>query len=178
MDDELLLSENTPLLLLGYNVHIPYYLGNIFLGTVFYSLGHLATKQHDILVLKAITIGSFVLYMIQFLSPTFIAFHRNECSGIYFVAFAYLLASIYVFLFVFGTFFDKELPLLTHVGKYSIIYLVCHYPFLVCFFNLLNVNKFENLWQCFFLASMSCSIFLFSCDLLLRSKKLKWMVGL
>jgi len=154
--------------------HIPYYIGNVFLGMVFYAMGH---------CLRNANISRFLLYVITFIYvfhfffPSSIDFYKNMLYGNYIISVVYFSSGILLFNLMFKKFANKPIPLLTHIGKFSMIYYVCHWPLIKCI-KIYEVNSIVSGETLYFFGFLLLCLFLWVCDLIFRSPKQKWMVGM
>ena len=117
----------------------PIVFGNVALGLAFYTLGHLLK---DIQFNKWVFLTSAAGYLagLGFTACHFFDFRCNTVgqADSYPLVIVFLLAGIITFDNVFRKCFDKRIPLLTGLGRKSIIPYTVHYPFIVLFVKTLS----------------------------------------
>lgn len=109
-----------------FNLHVPFYIGNVFHGLFFYAIGfYLKSRQFNTTIFLLSIIG----VVLNVVYPSKIDFRANDlCSGHYLVAIVYELSGCIFINNVFHRFLDRKIPLLTHIGCMSMIYYLVHYP--------------------------------------------------
>ena len=118
----------------------PVYLGNILLGLSFYSLGKLMKEiQYE----RWVFIFAFVLFVIAVSIPVvsnYFDFRYNTVDegDNYFLVLVYCVAGIVLFNNIFKRYIDREIPVLSSLGRNSIIILCVHYPLVKLFTGILD----------------------------------------
>ena len=103
----------------------PYYIGNISLGLAFYSLGfYLKELQFN----RFLFILALCIFLLKFILPSHIDFRANTCTGNYVLAVTYGLAGCIVFNNLFKEYVNRNIFIITHIGKISMVYYLVHYP--------------------------------------------------
>lgn len=124
-------------------IYLPFYLGNMFYGLAFYSLGHLLkTIQFN----KILFVTSLLVYIVHFFYISGIDVRQDYAEGAYpsyLLAVIYSLAGIIVINNIFKIFISRKIPLLTYIGKNSMIYYVTHYTTLCVLVGLIQNIKDE-----------------------------------
>lgn len=154
-------------------LHYPVYLGNIFLGTTFYGLGHLlrnAQFNPIIFVLSAIVYG------FHFIVPGDLSFSANFSPDCYPLAVLYNLASLVFYNNIFRLFCNREISALSSIGENSMIYYVTHFIFFFIVFSFLPKATGPN-WTLWGMLIVPAIMFLIIMNFLFHRKSLQWMVG-
>lgn len=155
-------------------LQVPSYLGNFCFGLAMYSLGLL---MRDRQYTKPVLVLAVIVYLVQFFFPSAISMKEDQTTGPFPLAFAYSLAGIIVFDNIFRRFLNKSIPVLTHVGRNSMIYYVTHYVFLSVVFSIIDTRTM-NTWLLFVGVSVLMCMYLFLMDFIFTRPKLQWMVGI
>ena len=141
----------------------------------FYSLGDiLRDRQFNS---KVLLYASFALYAAHLCFPSYLDFRINSViQGKYLVSVVTNLAGIIVYNNIFEKFINKEIPLLTYIGKNSMVYYITHYTFFQILFSA-SYYKIDEI--SLYLITLTISvIYLIGMDLLFRCKKIRWIIGL
>ncbi|WP_028909541.1 acyltransferase family protein [Prevotella sp. AGR2160] len=159
-------------------LYIPYYWGNIFYGLVFYSLGLLLK---DLQFNKYAFVIAAALYIIHFFYKSGIDVRADDVHGMfpaYPLAVVYSIAGIIVFNNIFKRFINKKIPLLTYVGKNSMIYYVTHYITLSVMFNVFvgDVSKRTDKPLLYIEGAIILTIALFIYDRIFTKTKAKRII--
>lgn len=151
---------------------IPSWLGNVFLGLFFYGLGDLLKEQqfNRYLFFIAIIIYSFHLFF-----PCYLDFRFNT-SRIFPLSVLYYLSGIIVFNTIFKQWGNKQIMLLTHIGKNSMVFYITHYIFFKCLFHTLHHCDLKG-WPLYLCSFVIALVFLIFMDYLFRIKVFKWLIG-
>ena len=154
---------------------IPSWTGNVFLGLFFYSLGDILRNQQ--FKNKSLFYVSIVIYIAHLCFPSYLDFRINcVLLGNYFVCVITNLAGIIVFNKIFSGFLNTKVPLLTYIGKNSMIYYITHYTFFQILFVMFAGYKIGNI--SLYLITLTISVFfLIGMDYLFRIKKIRWVIG-
>lgn len=159
----------------SFHVHVPFYVGNMFHGLAFYTLGSWLKKKQFNRHLFILALGVF---LVKFFFFTFMDFRGNNPDGSnYFLCIIYELSGCIVANNVFGKIANRKIPLLSYIGRNSMVYYLVHYP--VMTFIVLFLNPFPNVSVAnrYFLLSVILCILLVISDYLFRMKRLRWIVG-
>lgn len=105
---------------------LPYYVGTMFLGLAVYSIGNcLKEKQFNTVSLLV----SLLVYILFFFFPAGMDFRIQGVSvQSYLPAVIYGIAGCVVYNNVFRHFLDFKIPIISYVGKNSMVYYLVHYP--------------------------------------------------
>ena len=115
-----------------------------------------------------------VVYAVHLFFPYYLGFYDNS-SDCYPLSVLYNFAGIIFFNNLFKLLLDRNIPLLTHIGKNSMVYYITHGTF---FYLLFAVHTFPNQgWGLYFISIAITAVFLYLMDILFRSEKLKWLSG-
>ena len=156
---------------------LPYWLGTIGLGLAFFSLGNtLKASQFN----KWILMAAVAVYLLSFVFPSLSNIRCNTYSSWYLVGVLYGIAGIVLFDNLFSRFLDIEIPLLSHYGRNSMVYLTVHWPIMVLSAEFLRCGKFLPLFPPilqYIIATMIMIISLFLADKIFSMKYFSWMVG-
>jgi fucose 4-O-acetylase-like acetyltransferase len=155
-------------------LRIPCYIGNMCYGMFFYCLGFLLREKQYNNYLFAISV---IIYIFHFVFVSRIDFRSNESSANYPLAVLYSVTGIICFNNIFKSKLNVKIPILTYVGKQSMVYYVTHYAFFALVFGLIGKNSGVNNWLLYFVGFFLVTLFLFVIDKIFRKEKLKWMVG-
>lgn len=154
----------------GYH-YIPYWIGNIFLGIFFFILGDL---MRNVQFNKLVLLISCLIYIIHLYSPHYLDFNNNR-SDFYLLSVLYDIAGIVVINNLFKLFFNKRIPILTHIGRNSMVYYITHGTF---FYVLFVAHNFVNTgWHLFVVSIIITICFLITMDYVFRIKTFRWMIG-
>lgn len=151
---------------------IPYYFGNMCYGLAVYCLGYLLK---DIQFRKYVFFSCIAIYIIHFWFPYIMDVRANETNN-YILVFLYNIAGIITFDNIFKNKLDRDIPLLSHVGRNSMVYYVTHFVFMSFIFGIFG-NIVANKWYLYITGVILTSIFLFLSDILFRYKNVKWIIG-
>ena len=112
----------------SWDLHIPFYLGNVSLGLMCYSLGYiLREKQYS----KCFFGGAVVLFVIKYFVWADFDFRADDSLKYnYFLAVLYGVSGCVLFNNLFRQIANVRIPVLTHIGENSVIYYLVHYPVL------------------------------------------------
>lgn len=112
----------------GFNY--PFYLGNIFLGLFFYSLGYLMKKAQFSLWSFIPALMIYVVSMAVPIITNYFDFRYNTVdeSDNYFLVLLYSVSGIIAFNYLFNKLADREIPVLSGIGRNSVVILCVHYP--------------------------------------------------
>lgn len=156
---------------------LPYWLGTIGLGLAFYSLGNtLKTSQFN----KWVLMAAVAVYLLSFVFPSLSNIRFNTFSSWYLVGVLYGIAGIVLFDNLFSRFLDKEVPLLSHIGRNSMVYLIVHWPIMVLSAEFLRCGRFLPTFSPivqYISATIMMIISLFVADKIFSMKYFSWMVG-
>lgn len=150
-------------------ISIPPWVGNLFLGYFFYGMGDFL---RDYQFNKYLTIASTIVYLVCLFFPCSLDFYKNYSENNYLLSTVYDLSAIIAFNSLFKRFIDIRIPLLTHIGRNSMIYYITHYTFFYIFFT--DNNHLANSWVIAFIITV---IFLFVSDILFTRTRLRWLIG-
>ena len=109
-----------------WNLHIPYYWGNMSLGLMCYSLGYvLREKQYS----KWVFYISILLFIAKFFYKADIGFIKNDSyESNYLLAVVYGVTGCIVINNIFKRIANVKISVLTNIGKNSMIYYLVHWP--------------------------------------------------
>lgn len=113
----------------AYLKKVPYWVGNISIGLSLFSLGHLLRNlQYNRTVLTV----AILCLVIHFLYPSSIDMRANVCErGFYLPAVLSGIAGCIVLNNISRWVLDREIRVLTYVGRNSMIFYLSHYPAVV-----------------------------------------------
>lgn len=161
------------------SISFPSYIGNICYGLAFYSLGNLL---RDIQFHKTFFCLSVFVYFIHFFYNSSIDVHSDYVTGMspaYFLAVIYSLAGIIVFNNVFKRVIARKVPLLTYIGKNSMIYYVTHWTTLCVLFELIKMTRVKiDETLLYVISAVILTIALILYDKVFTKTKLKRIMGI
>lgn len=159
-----------------FQLHIPFYIGNMFHGLAFYALGAwLKEKQFS----RIIFVVAIFLCVVKYFFPANMDFRANDTNGSnYFLCVIYELSGCVAINNVFRYIADRKIVLLSHIGKSSMVYYLVHYPFMkiICYFFYAPFAVMPGA-QRYVLLSVMLIMALVLSDFLFRKKLMRWMVG-
>ncbi len=155
--------------------HIPFYVGNMFHGLAFYTLGvWLKEKQFQ----RWVLVVALLLFVVKFFFFAFMDFRGNDPNGShYFLCVIYELSGCIVANNVFRNIANRQIPLLSHIGRNSMVYYLVHYPVMSFAFLFLNPFPHVSSFIRYILMSVILAAVLIVSDYVFRIKWLRWMVG-
>ncbi|MCR5362763.1 MAG: acyltransferase family protein [Bacteroidales bacterium] len=156
--------------------YIPFYIGTMCHGLAVYSLGFsLKEKQFSKLwILLAIAVE-----MLRFIVDSRIDFRSNNAGSDFFpLGIVYGMAGCIVFNNIFKRWLDRPIPLVTYIGRNSMVYYLMHYPIMIISISLLK-EQLHGIDSVRFLCIISGIVIvgLILSDLLFRIKKLHFIIG-
>lgn len=154
-------------------VTIPFWFGNVFLGLFFYSVGSLIKDK--LIDNNPLVYLSAAVYFVHLFFPAYLDFRTNESSS-YILSVFYDMSGAIFFSALFTSFFNTNIRFLTYIGRNSMIFYVVHFPFLKILFVIFE-NYGVSGWMSFVIAFPATVGFLALSDLLLRNRKIRWIVG-
>lgn len=158
-----------------YKIHVPFYIGNMFHGLAFYTLGYwLKDKQFN----RYLLVIALSLFVLKFLFFAFMDFRgTNTDGGNYLLCIAYELSGCIVVNNVFRKWVNREIPLLSHIGRNSMVYYLVHYPLMT--FIVMFLNPFPGYTNSvrYILLSVILILLLVVSDYIFRIKRLKPFIG-
>ena len=136
----------------------PSYFGNICHGLAVYSIGYYL-KEHQFG--KIILCVSIAIYAFSFVIPSSIDFRANVPYGPSFIlAVIYGIAGCIVFNNLFKRLFDYQIPVLSYLGKNSMVYYLFHWPVMyMAFYQFWN--PFKHLRHSFQFVLLSSIVIVF-----------------
>lgn len=155
-----------------------FYMGTMCHGLSIYSLGYyLKEKQFS----RIWFVPAVMLFVLKFVFPAGLDFRANEVYGdtnLYMLAVVYGMSGCIVMNNLFKTFFDKRIPLITHIGTNSMVYYLVHFPILhtIKVLYLKPYIEYEFLIR-FFSISAIITLVLIVADFVFRYKKLRFIIG-
>ncbi len=150
---------------------IPLWIGNVFLGLFFYSLGDLMRdKQYN----KFLFIVATVIYLIHFTAPYYLDFFINY-SDSYLLSVLFYISGIIVFNNALKRWLNKSITPLTHIGKHSMIYYITHWTPIYLIFVIYDIKATG--WPQYIVAFILTFLYLISMDFLFRKTKLRVLIG-
>ncbi len=159
-----------------FQLHLPFYVGNIFHGLAFYALGAwLREKQFSRILFALAT----VVFVAKFFFPAVIDFRANDVSGDnYFLGVAYELSGCIVINNIFKYVANRPIGWLSYIGRNSMVYYLVHYPFMkvICYFFYAPFAAMSGEVR-YLLLSGILVVFLFLSDFLFRNKAAGRLVG-
>lgn len=167
-------------LLCRFNIHDPYILGNLSNGLFFYAMGSIMRNiQHrnSVFMLSLLIVCLSLIF-----TPGLLVFYTNSFwyspAPPYLSIELYYLAAIIVVNNFFCRFAARHIPLLTHVGRRSMVYYVEHYIVLVATVQLLDrLGLFMESSLRFLVVSVVIILSMLVSDWLFSFRPLRWMVG-
>ncbi len=159
----------------SFQVHVPFYIGNMFHGLAFYSLGIWLRERQ---FCRWVLISAFCLFFIKFFFPAGMDFRTNDSGGsCYFLSLLYELCGCVIINNVFRKIANRKISLLSHIGQNSMVYYLVHYPLMS--FAFLFINPFPHVSSSirYILMSLILAALLVAFDYVFRVKRLRWMVG-
>ncbi len=159
----------------SFRVHVPFYIGNMFHGLAFYTLGAwLKEKQFH----RWVLIGAICLFGFKLFFPSSMDFRANDIVGSsYFLCCLYELSGCLVINNVFRKIANRKITLLSHIGRNSMVYYLVHYPLMSFAFLFLNPFPCATASTRYILMSGILAALLVVFDYVLRIKWLRWIVG-
>lgn len=127
--------------IIGFTLHlfitIPYYFAFTIVGLLFYSLGHYFKDRE---FCNVIFIGATLIYLLSFiLLKGSLDVRTNQAEGnYYFVLLITALSGIVFYNNLFRRVLDRHIPILTFIGKHSMIFYVSHYPLMLFIWHLMG----------------------------------------
>ena len=145
-------------------------------GVAVYSLGYyIKDKQFSKLwVLLAIAVELF-----RFVIDSRIDFRTNDSGRDFFpLGIVYGMAGCIVFNNIFKRWLDRPIPLVTYIGRNSMVYYLMHYPILIMTISMFR-DELSGIGPIHYLCIVSGVVVtgLIMSDLLFRIKKLRFIVG-
>ncbi len=114
---------------------IPFYIGNICHGLAIYSLGYYLREKQFQKIVMIIALG---LYLLQFFVPARIDFRTNDSFDSFFpLAVIYGIAGCVVFNNLFKVAFNFKIPIISYIGRNSMVYYLIHWPVMYVVFDYL-----------------------------------------
>lgn len=158
---------------------LSYFPGNFCNGLFFYTAGVMMKEKqfHNSLIALSVVV---VLVQLLVFHPGYMNFFTNNIvdSNSYLLMELYCLAAIVLMNNIFRSFIPKKMPLLTHVGRMSMVYYVEHYIALNAFCQIMDkFNLLENSVQRFLITSCVIIASMIICEKIFMNDKLKFMVG-
>ena len=163
----------------GHNSYLDiptFYMGNMCHGLSVYSLGYwLKEKQFH----RTIFVLALALFVLKYIIPAGIDFRANNSYDTNFMlSVLYGMSGCVVINNFFKRFCNKRLPIITYIGRNSMVYYLVHFPVMyvtTCLFW----DSFENkdLWIRFVVLSSIVTISLILADYLFRVKKIRFLIG-
>jgi fucose 4-O-acetylase-like acetyltransferase len=156
----------------------PLYLGNIMLGLFFYSLGYLMKNAQFRAWALIPAIAVYVVsIVVPFITNYFdFRFNTVDESDNYFLVLAYSVSGIVVFNNLFKCVFDRDIPVLSGIGRNSITVLCVHYPVIKLFTGiLLRIHPFTPAQMWIVVSLLLIPVLIFSVWLI--NKKAKFLIG-
>ena len=159
-----------------YSIEYPCYLGNVYVGMCFYSLGFVFK---DIQYKRWILYTSIVIYIITFaLIPSFVDVRANICSnGNYMVFYVSALSSI-IILNNISKIFEPYFPVIRKIGMNSMSYYLSHWIVMSLGLSFLkryypDVNSSISFIAIMILMSLTLPLI----DYILHKDKIKFIIG-
>ena len=159
----------------SFQLQFPFYIGNMFHGLAFYTLGYcLKDKQFN----RYILMLAVIAFVLKFFFFAFMDFRGNNTSGSnYLLCVVYELSGCIVANNVFRHWLDREIPLLTHIGRNSMVYYLVHYPLMTFIVMFLNPFPGSTAFVRFALLTIILIVLLIVSDYIFRIKKLRFFIG-
>lgn len=159
------------------NLQVPFYLGNMSLGLMCYSLGYvLRDKQYS----KWIFLSATLLFILKFFVWAEFDFRLdNTLNTNYFLAVVYGISGCIFFNNLFRRIADVKIPVLTNVGENSIIYYLVHWP--VMYFITHKFYRSVLNWSPeirFVVLSVVLIIILWISGIVFRNKRISFLFGM
>ena len=172
----LYLNGTSPRVLAGMSFTLPFYLGNISLGLAFYALGYSIKDWQYNKWIFALAICAFIL---KFFIPSGIDVRKNEVYGYYLIAIMYGVGGCIVLNNLFKYFLDKEIILLTHIGKRSMVYYLVHFTPIMIFVHFSKVGVLSSLDTSihYFLMAIVLIVIMYLSDLFYNFPKVRFLFG-
>ena len=159
-----------------FQLHIPFYVGNMFHGLAFYALGSwLGEKQFA----RSVFILAMIVFLVKFVYPAGMDFRANDTEGDnYFLCVVYELSGCIVINNIFKYIANKPIIILSYIGRNSMVYYLVHYPFMkvVCYFFYAPFAAMAGEVR-YLLLSGILAVFLVLSDFLFRNKVAGKLVG-
>ena len=156
----------------------PVWIGNITLGVFFYTMGYML---RDIQYNKYIFYFSLLLFVWGIFFPVITKFDfRCNQVGItdyYPIVLLYCTLGIITINNIAYKFLNKPIKIITMIGKNSIIMYVIHFPILMLCTNIARIASISKPYVIFTIAPTSISIIAYLSIIILRSNKLRFMIG-
>lgn len=160
-----------------WNLHIPFYFGNMALGLMCYSLGYfLRDKQYC----KWILSGAFLLFIAKYFVWAELDFRANNPWGTnYWLAALYGISGCIVFNNLFRRIANARITVLTNVGENSMIYYLVHWPVMYFITQRFYGSVFSMSPNIRFIV-LSCMlvIVLWISGIIFRNKKISFLFGM
>jgi len=160
-----------------WNLHLPYYLGNMSLGLMCYSLGYvLRDKQFS----RWIVYVTFLLFVAKYFVWAELDFRADNPWGTnYWLATLYGVSGCVVFNNLFRRIAAKRIPVLTNIGENSMIYYLVHWPVMYFITQRFYGSVFDLSPEVRFAVLSSILVFvLWLSGLLFRNKKFGFLFGM
>ncbi len=110
--------------IIGYNIHVPYYFGNILWGMSFYSMGvSLKSTQINIFVF----LFSFSIYLFHFFFPHHMDVRANEPHTDYSLSTFFCLSGVLFYNNFSYHFMNMKIALINYIGQNSMIFYCTHF---------------------------------------------------
>lgn len=156
---------------------IPCYVSNLFHGMTLFSFGNLLkeTTFNKFLLLVSVCIFALVFFF-----PSKIDFRDNSViCGHYMMAVAYEIAGCIIINNVFFRFFDREIILLTYIGKNSMVFYLVHYPVMYVTIHVLSqcIYTRGDMMVMFTITLLIVTAALVFADRIFRHDKLRFIIG-
>ena len=159
----------------SYKLQIPFYIGNMFHGLAFYTLGYwLKDRQFNRYILAV----ALIFFIAKFFFFAFMDFRGNNTEGgNYLLCVVYELSGCIVANNVFRHWLDREFPLFTHIGRNSMVYYLVHYPLMTFIVMFLNPFPGSTAFVRFAYLTIILIVLLIVSDYIFRLKKLRLFIG-
>lgn len=156
------------------DIKMPYYAGNISSGLFFFAMGTII-KEHKFNT--KFTFGLFLFYFfILTVYPLHIEMVRNVSEyGKFIFWFPISIIGILSFNSCFKL-FNKQIPIINYLGKYSMVYYVTHWAILEYFTIFVNTENFST-FTIFISMIITCAITIPFLDFCIRRFGGSWIIG-
>lgn len=159
--------------LIGYNIHVPYYFGNIFFGMSFYSMGVLLKSiQINIFVF----ILSFFIYFFHFICPHYMDVRTNEPHTDYILATFFCLSGNLFYNNLSYRFMNKKIALINYIGQNSMVFYCTHFILIRFISELSSFNRLTSFEKIAILTTVTIFALILS-DFIFHKKKFSLLVG-
>ena len=162
-----------------FNLTYPVWVGNIALGIMFYTMGHiLRVIQYN----KVLFYISLILFLSGFFLPLVTKFDFR-CNQIgmtdnYLIVMLYCTSGIITINNIAFKYINKPITIITKIGKNSILLYVIHFPILMLSTSIIKMTSTTNPYYIFIIVSLSIIItYCIAIHILQRLDKLGFMIG-